>query len=103
MAEYSGNVMFCSGKDPLDDLPLIYDNWIDLSCAAELMFRERLLILRAIPVALVAGFLRRRRLDQTVRKALLPYIALRGVVGEDASFTQHFSQTSDQKLVAVFP
>lgn len=31
-----------TGKDPLGELPLLFEDWIDLSSAAELVFRERL-------------------------------------------------------------
>lgn len=72
-----------SGKDPLDDLPLIFEDWIDLSCTAELTFRERLFNpSRTFWLFLSQALSADGGCDETVRKALAQ-IALRSVVGEE--------------------
>ena len=72
-----------SRKDPLDDLPLIFEDWIDLSSAAELTFRERLFSpSHTFWLFLSQAFSADGSCDETVRKALAQ-IALRGMAGEE--------------------
>ncbi len=67
-----------SGKGPLDDLPLIFEDWIDLSSVAELTFRERLFSpSHTFWLFLSQAFSSDGGCDEVVRKALCQLV-LRG-------------------------
>ncbi len=67
-----------SGKEPLEDLPLIFEDWIDLSCVAELTFRERLFSpSHTFWLFLSQAFSADASCDETVRKAVCQAV-LRG-------------------------
>ncbi len=67
-----------SGKGPLDDLPLIFEDWIDLSSVAELTFRERLFSpSHTFWLFLSQAFSSDGGCDEAVRKALCRLV-LRG-------------------------